>query len=199
MPQRPFRALVGAFAIAITLCACATSKTSPRFNVELSGNAISVWGGAFRINGGNNWKLEHVSGNARAFSATYRSGAVQCHFSVTNARAAERNAEQLNAETLERTRAERKRLASSARHLSDLSERHTGTALVLVWDWQDARGNYHVRNQAALQPQAGGRTVLAEKACDSTELLDATSAAVQSLRAEFDFQSAYWAPATPPK
>ena len=55
------------------------------------------------------------------------------------------------------------------------------------------KGRYHVRNQAALQPKAGGRTVLAEKACDSTEPLDASSAAVQSLRAEFDFESSYWA------
>ena len=200
MPQRRRRAFLHAsgFAIAIALLvgvsACATSTVSRRFAVERPGNAISVWGGAFRINGGANWKLEHVSGDARAFKATYRAGALQCHFTVTNSPAAERNAEQLNAQTLERTRAERKRLAATARHLSDLSERHTGTALVLVWDWQDAKGRYHVRNQAALQPKAGGRTVLAEKACESTEPLDASSPAVQSLRAEFDFQSPYWAP-----
>src|SRR5689334_9483830 len=103
------------FAIGIALLvgvsACATSTASPRFTVERPGNAISVWGGAFRINGGAAWKLEDVSGNARAFKATYRAGALQCRFTVTNAPAAEGNAEQLNAETLERTRAERKRLA----------------------------------------------------------------------------------------
>jgi len=186
-----------AIAFLFGISACATSSASPRFTVERPGNAISVWGGAFRINGGANWKLEHVSGDARAFNATYRAGALQCRFTVTNSPAAERNAEQLNAETLERTRAERKRLAPTALHLSDLRERHTGTALVLVWDWQDAKGHYHVRNQAALQPKAGGRTVLAEKACESTEPLDASSVAVQSLRAEFDFQSPYWAPASP--
>jgi hypothetical protein len=197
MPQHPRLAFVGASALAIAfligVSACATSTASPRFTVEMPGNAISVWGGAFRVNGGANWKLTHVSGDARAFNATYSAGALQCQFTVTSAPAAERNAEQLNAETLERTRAERKRLAATALHLSDLSERHTGTALVLVWGWQDARGRYHVRNQAALQPKAGGRTVLAEKACDSTEPLDASSAAVQSLRAEFDFESSYWA------
>ena len=199
MPQRrPFlfhgSLLASSIVLSVGVNACAASTASPRFTVERPGNAISVWGGAFRINGGATWKLERVSGDARAFNATYRAGALQCHITVTNAPAAERNAEQLNAETLERTRAERKRLASTARHLSDLSERRTGTALVLVWDWQDAKGRYHVRNQAALQPKVGGRTVLAEKACESTEPLDALSAAVQSLRAEFDFQSPYWEP-----
>jgi hypothetical protein len=203
MPQRCCRASVHASLLAIAIAlfvgvsACATSTASPRFTVERPGNAISVWGGAFRINGGATWKLERVSGDSRAFNATYRAGALQCRFTVTNSPAAERSSEQLNAETLERTRAERKGLAATARHLSDLSERHTGTALVLVWDWQDAKGRYHVRNQAALQPKAGGRTVLAEKACESAEPLDASSAAVQSLRAEFDFQSPYWAPALP--
>jgi hypothetical protein len=191
------RAFVGAsaFALLIGVSACATSRAAPHFSVALPGNAIRVWGGAFRINGGPDWKLEHVAGDARAFNATYRAGAVQCHFTVTNALAAERNAEQLNAQTMERTVAERKQLAATARHLSELSERHTGTALVLVWDWQDSKGRYHVRNQAALQPKDGGRTVLAEKACESTEPLNASSAAVQSLRAEFDFESPYWAPA----
>lgn len=184
-------------AISIGVSACATSGVSPHFSVASPGNAISVWGGAFRINGGADWTLEHVAGDARAFNATYRAGALQCHFTVTNALAAERNAEQLNAQTMERTVAERKQLAATARHLSELSERHTGTALVLVWDWQDAKGRYHVRNQAALQPKAGGRTVLAEKACESSEPLGASSAAVQSLRAEFNFESPYWAPSRP--
>lgn len=193
------RDFVGASILALLMgvSACTTLRGASHFAVAAPGNGISVWGGAFRINGGADWTLEHVKGDAREFNATYRAGALQCHFVVTNAHASERSAEQLNAQTMDRTIAERKQLAATARHLSELSERHTGTALVLVWDWQDAKGRYHVRNQAALQPKAGGRTVLAEKACESSEPLVASSAAVQSLRAEFDFESPYWAPDRP--
>jgi hypothetical protein len=110
MPPRRCRVFAGAspFASAIAflegVSACATSKAAPRFTVELPGNAISVWGGAFRINGGANWKLEHVSSTPREFKATYSAGTLQCRFTVTNAPASERNADQLNAETSEAQR-----------------------------------------------------------------------------------------------
>ncbi|GAM98422.1 hypothetical protein U91I_02055 [alpha proteobacterium U9-1i] len=191
--------VIASAAIALIVSACA-HETTPQpnavahFAVEPGSNAVSVWGGAFRINGGADWTLEQVSGDDRAFAATYRAGALRCHFSVTNAPDADGGAQEINAQTLERTRAEREQLAATARRISPLSERRTGTALVLVWDWQDANGRYHVRNQAALQPMAGGRTVLAAKACESSEALDASSAAVNGLRAEFNFQSPYWAP-----
>lgn len=186
--------LAAALVLALAGAVTPTPASPAHYSIETGGNAVSVWGGAFRINGGADWTLDGISAGEGDFAATYRSATIVCHFTVASAKVpAGVNAAELNTQTRERTRAEYDQLAASARHISPLGERTAGTALVMVWDYQDAQGRYRVRNQAALQPVAGGRTVLATKACESDAPLDSSNAAVKGLRAEFDFQSPYWA------